>query len=62
MTSKLNWMVTVDLSEEELEELAELQAEVIASKTARAEFRDWLNFGPGRITDLEHNQEKIFEV
>lgn len=46
-------------TKDELEELAELHAEVIASKTARAEYREFLQFGPGRITDLECNVEHI---
>jgi hypothetical protein len=45
----------------EREELAELQAEVIASKTALADFRYLMKYGPGRIHGLEMNLEKIYE-
>ena len=52
---------TNDIRDED-EELAELMAEVIARKTQRAAYRDFLLFGPGRVVDVELNQEKIYET
>jgi hypothetical protein len=40
---------------------ADIQAEVIASKTESAEYREFFEIGPGRITDLDINREKIYE-
>ena len=57
---KINDWTEEILKEEE--ELAQLQAEVIASKTVRANYRDFLTYGPGRIIDIELNLEKIFKV
>jgi hypothetical protein len=41
---------------------ADLMAEVIAERIEGADWIDHREFGPGRITDLEHNLERIFEV
>ena len=38
----------------------DLQAEVIASRREAADWTDNQDFGPGRITHLELNQEKIY--
>jgi hypothetical protein len=51
----------MELTKQELEELAELHAEVIASKTARADFREFIQHGPGRIDSLEMNMEHIWK-
>ena len=41
---------------------AELTAEVIASKQARQDWKDNMMYGPGMITDVEINLEKIYET
>jgi len=59
--SEKYWTV-VDYYEEdrkERKELEELQIQVIADKTALADFRYLMKYGPGRIHGLELNREKI---
>jgi hypothetical protein len=41
-------------------DLVDAVAEVIASKIAHQVYEHFLLYGPGRITDLEHNQEHIY--
>ena len=40
---------------------AELMAEVIAERTNFVSYNEMMNDTPGRISDLEINQEKIYE-
>jgi hypothetical protein len=47
---------------DELDEMAELTAEVIAQKADRAEWLEYSIYGPGRIKDIELNLEKIYET
>jgi hypothetical protein len=48
--------------EAEQEELAELMAEVIAQKKARLDWKEHKQYGPGMITDIELNLEKIYDA
>ena len=38
-----------------------LQAEVIASRSEAEDVRHHRDYGPGMISDIEHNLEKIYE-
>jgi hypothetical protein len=41
---------------------AEMMAEVIAERIEASELQYHRDFGPGRITDIELNLEKIYET
>lgn len=45
----------------EYESEADMMAEVIAERIEASEFDYLMKYGPGRIVDMEHNMEKIYE-
>ena len=64
-TTLKTWTFAYDGSEIidwDLEDMAEVMAEVIAQKTTRAEWKEHVISGPGRIKDMDYNMEKIYEV